>query len=203
MHEAYTTIMEPAEGSWKDRGSSFYALALPTQTPEEVSEALSKWTAAHRGARHHAWAYRMYVHGILEERSHDAGEPSHSAGTPILHALQSRELKQCAVLVSRYFGGVKLGVPGLIAAYRGAAEDALDHAARILRHPERFAELELPYELLGRMESDALEESIRWTERAFADRVTLRVAVWAERTTYWEQRWNQYYPLTWCWITDP
>ncbi len=202
MDRPYFSLSAPCEGLWKDRGSSFHARVCPAASPEEVQTAVAAWTALHRGARHHAWAYRIRQNVELEERSHDAGEPSHSAGTPILHALQSAELQDCGAVVSRYFGGVKLGVGGLISAYRGAADDALARCARSLLHPERQALLELPYELLGRMEADAHDERIRWLDRAFTDTVRVRVAVWAESAAYWEQHWTSCYPLKWEWIKD-
>jgi len=202
MERAYFTLKNACQGLLKDRGSSFHAWVFPAARPEEVQAQLAEWTALHRGARHHAWAYRLRGDFELEERSHDAGEPSHSAGTPILHALQSRELQQCGAVVSRYFGGTKLGVSGLIAAYRGAAEDALDQAERHQVHPERVALLELPYELLGRMEADAQDDRIRWVSRAFTDQVELRVAVWSEHAGFWAQHWDQCYPLRWKWVKD-
>jgi len=177
MDAPYFTLAHPAEGLLKDRGSAFHALVVPIDSVEAFEEAMAAWVAQHRGARHHAWAYRIRGTSHLEERSHDAGEPNHSAGTPILHALQSFEVQDVGAVVTRYFGGIKLGVGGLISAYRGAAEDGLKQSDRVLRHPEAFAELELPYELLGRMEADTTDPRIRWVARDFGTAVTLRVAV--------------------------
>jgi len=201
MDAPYFTLAHPVEGLLKDRGSAFHALVVPIDSAEAFEEAMAAWVAQHRGARHHAWAYRIRGTSHLEERSHDAGEPNHSAGTPILHALQSFEVQDVGAVVTRYFGGIKLGVGGLISAYRGAAEDALKQSDRVLRHPEAFAELELPYELLGRMEADTTDPRIRWVARDFGTAVTLRVAVWAEAQHEWEAHWNQCYPLKWKWLT--
>ncbi len=201
MDAPYFTLAHPAEGLLKDRGSAFHALVVPIDSAEAFEEAMAAWVAQHRGARHHAWAYRIRGTSHLEERSHDAGEPNHSAGTPILHALQSFEVQDVGAVVTRYFGGIKLGVGGLISAYRGAAEDGLRQSERVLRHPEAFAELELPYELLGRMEADTTDPRIRWVARDFGTAVTLRVAVWAEAQHEWEAHWNQCYPLKWKWLT--
>jgi uncharacterized YigZ family protein len=201
MDAPYFTLAHPVEGMLKDRGSAFHALVVPIDSAEAFEEAMAAWVAQHRGARHHAWAYRIRGTSHLEERSHDAGEPDHSAGTPILHALQSFEVQDVGAVVTRYFGGIKLGVGGLITAYRGAAEDALKQSDRVLRHPEAFAELELPYELLGRMEADTTDPRIRWVARDFGTAVTLRVAVWAETQHEWEAHWNQCYPLKWKWLT--
>jgi len=201
MDAPYFTLAHPVEGMLKDRGSAFHALVVPIGSAEAFEEAMAAWVAQHRGARHHAWAYRIRGTSHLEERSHDAGEPDHSAGTPILHALQSFEVQDVGAVVTRYFGGIKLGVGGLITAYRGAAEDGLKQSDRVLRHPEAFAELELPYELLGRMEADTTDPRIRWVARDFGTAVTLRVAVWAEAQHEWEAHWNQCYPLKWKWLT--
>ena len=201
MDAPYFTLAHPVEGMLKDRGSAFHALVVPIGSAEAFEEAMAAWVAQHRGARHHAWAYRIRGTSHLEERSHDAGEPNHSAGTPILHALQSFEVQDVGAVVTRYFGGIKLGVGGLITAYRGAAEDGLKQSDRVLRHPEAFAELELPYELLGRMEADTTDPRIRWVARDFGTAVTLRVAVWAEAQHEWEAHWNQCYPLKWKWLT--
>ena len=201
MDAPYFTLAHPVEGLLKDRGSAFHALVVPIDSAEAFEEAMAAWVAQHRGARHHAWAYRIRGTSHLEERSHDAGEPDHSAGTPILHALQSFEVQDVGAVVTRYFGGIKLGVGGLISAYRGAAEDGLKQSDRVLRHPEAFAELELPYELLGRMEADTTDPRIRWVARDFGTAVTLRVAVWAEAQHEWEAHWNQCYPLKWKWLT--
>lgn len=201
MDAPYFTLAHPAEGLLKDRGSAFHALVVPIDSVEAFEEAMAAWVAQHRGARHHAWAYRIRGTSHLEERSHDAGEPNHSAGTPILHALQSFEVQDVGAVVTRYFGGIKLGAGGLISAYRGAAEDGLRQSERVLRHPEAFAELELPYELLGRMEADTTDPRIRWVARDFGTAVTLRVAVWAEAQHEWEAHWNQCYPLKWKWLT--
>jgi uncharacterized YigZ family protein len=201
MDAPYFTLAHPVEGLLKDRGSAFHALVVPIDSAEAFEEAMAAWVAQHRGARHHAWAYRIRGTSHLEERSHDAGEPNHSAGTPILHALQSFEVQDVGAVVTRYFGGIKLGVGGLISAYRGAAEDGLRQSERVLRHPEAFAELELPYELLGRMEADTTDPRIRWVARDFGTAVTLRVAVWAEAQHEWEAHWNQCYPLKWKWLT--
>lgn len=201
MDAPYFTLRQPSLGLFKDRGSAFHAMVVAIDSAEAFEEAMAAWVAQHRGARHHAWAYRIRGTSQLEERSHDAGEPNHSAGTPILHALQSFEVQDVGAVVTRYFGGIKLGVGGLISAYRGAAEDALKQSDRVLRHPEAFAELELPYELLGRMEADTTDPRIRWVTRDFGTAVTLRVAVWAEAQHEWEAHWNQCYPLKWKWLT--
>lgn len=122
--DTFLTITQPAESLFKDRGSKFFAYVFPMRTEEEFKERLAELKKEHYQARHHCFAYRISPDDIVF-RANDDGEPSHSAGTPILHALQSAEVINVGAIVVRYFGGTKLGVGGLIHAYRTATEEAL------------------------------------------------------------------------------
>lgn len=125
--QIFHSIQEVSQGFFKDRGSKFYAYAFPVESQEEVEEHLKEIKKKYHDARHHCYAYRL---GMQGEKSfaNDDGEPSHSAGTPILAAIRSRELSKTLVIVVRYFGGTKLGIRGLIEAYRTTALHALDEA---------------------------------------------------------------------------
>ncbi len=123
----YKTIANPAEGLYKEKGSKFLAFALPVADEEEVKSHISELQKAHHGARHYCYAYRINPKDIYE-RANDDGEPRHSAGTPILGQLQSFSVVNVLVVVVRYFGGTKLGVSGLVNAYRTAAREALEAA---------------------------------------------------------------------------
>jgi uncharacterized YigZ family protein len=127
--ESYLTISNSAEGFYKEKGSKFLAFARPVGNEEEVRRHLEDLRKKYHDARHHCFAYI-----IGPEQSHfranDDGEPGHSAGDPILGQIRSRSLTNVLVIVVRYFGGTKLGVPGLINAYRVAAADALDKAGK-------------------------------------------------------------------------
>ncbi len=135
----YLQVAEDGDALFKDRASKFYAYAFPCAGMEELDQKLVELKKLHPTARHFCWASRMGH--PLEERANDGGEPAHSAGTPILHALQSIHVEQSAVVVVRYFGGTKLGVPGLIAAYRSAAEMALEVSEPKRGSPHDFREL--------------------------------------------------------------
>lgn len=120
----YRTIRKPAHGEYKEKGSKFIAHAFPAATEEEVEEFLGAMRREYHDARHHCYAYRLGADG-LQFRANDDGEPNHSAGDPILGQIRSFELTNVLVVVIRYFGGTKLGVSGLIHAYRTAADEAL------------------------------------------------------------------------------
>lgn len=125
--DTYKTITALSEGLFKDKGSKFIAYAYPLRDEAAVKEKLAAVKAEHPKARHHCWAYRLTPDRSVF-RINDDGEPSGTAGRPILNALLSADVTNVLVVVVRYFGGTLLGVPGLINAYRGAAQDALSAA---------------------------------------------------------------------------
>jgi uncharacterized YigZ family protein len=124
---SYKTIESETEGLYKEKGSKFYALAFPVENEEEIKSKLDGLRKKYFDARHHCYAYRIGTAGE-KVRANDDGEPNHSAGDPILGQIRSKELTNTLIVVVRYFGGIKLGVGGLIAAYRSAAESALSNA---------------------------------------------------------------------------
>jgi uncharacterized YigZ family protein len=127
FEDTYLTIKKPSEGVFKDKGSKFLAFAFPVKTEEEIKEILSSIRKQHHIANHHCYAFRL---GADKQsfRSNDDGEPSNTAGKPILGQIQSKDLTNILIVVARYFGGTLLGVSGLINAYRQAAADALANA---------------------------------------------------------------------------
>lgn len=126
-NDTFKSISGPAEGLYKEKGSKFLAFAYPVVSEEEVRAVLEKIRKEYYDARHHCYAYRLGLNGDVW-RYNDDGEPSSTAGRPIYGQILSRELSDVLIVVVRYFGGIKLGVPGLIRAYKAAAADALDHA---------------------------------------------------------------------------
>ena len=117
-------LLKPSTGEYRDRGSKFLAFAKPVFSQEEAEAHVGELKKTYHDARHWCSAYRLGEEGETMY-SNDDGEPSNSAGAPILAAIRSAELTDVSIVVVRYFGGIKLGVRGLIDAYRGAAEDAL------------------------------------------------------------------------------
>lgn len=126
--DTYLTIQSPAEGMFKDRGSKFLAFAYPVNSENEWKSLLINLKTAHPKANHHCWALRLTPDRSVF-RINDDGEPSGTAGRPILNVLLSKDITNTGIVVVRYFGGTLLGVPGLINAYKSAAEDALTNAA--------------------------------------------------------------------------
>lgn len=122
--DTYNTIKSPSEGLFKDKGSRFIAYAFPVCKPDEVKDIVDALKKEHHAARHHCYAWRI----AGQERMSDDGEPSGTAGRPIMGAIEKSALEDVLVVVVRYFGGILLGVPGLINAYRSAAADALSNA---------------------------------------------------------------------------
>lgn len=121
---SYLTIQNATTGIYKEKGSKFLAFAYPVETETEIKEKIDALKKEYFDARHHCYAW-MLGPGKKLFRANDDGEPNHSAGDPILGQIRSKNITNVLVVVVRYFGGVKLGVGGLIAAYKAAAEDAL------------------------------------------------------------------------------
>lgn len=128
--DTYKTITKPSEEViFKDRGSKFLGYAFPLQREEEVKEIITQLKEEHHKARHWCYAWRIGVEvGQVRFRANDDGEPNNSAGQPIYGQILSKEVTNILVVVVRYFGGTKLGVSGLINAYKTGAEMALDVA---------------------------------------------------------------------------
>ncbi|EAY26320.1 IMPACT family protein [Microscilla marina] len=127
MKDTYQMITAPSEGFFKDRGSKFFAFAYPVHTEEEIKSCQDELRKKYYDARHHCYAFVLGAHQQAF-RASDDGEPKHSAGDPILGQIRSFDLTNVLVVVVRYFGGTKLGVSGLINAYKTAAAEALEAA---------------------------------------------------------------------------
>ena len=130
--DSYKTISQPVEGYYTEKRSRFISYAIPVQTVEEVKEQLDIYRKKYYDARHVCWAY-MLGSDRNTFRANDDGEPSSTAGKPILGQINSNELTDILILVVRYFGGIELGTSGLIVAYRSAAVDAIANADIIER----------------------------------------------------------------------
>lgn len=126
-NDIYFTIDHPSEGIYKEKGSKFIAYAYSVRNEDEIKEHLANLRKEHHGARHHCYAWKL---GMDDNhwRANDDGEPGNSAGKPILGQILSKSLTNVLVIVVRYFGGTKLGVGGLMTAYKSATEDALNNA---------------------------------------------------------------------------
>jgi uncharacterized YigZ family protein len=125
--DTYKTIEKPTEGIFRDKGSKFLAYAYPISSENEIKGIVAALKSEHPKANHHCWAMRLTIDRSVF-RVNDDGEPSGTAGRPILNTLLSKDLTNLLVVVVRYFGGTLLGVPGLINAYKVATEEALSQA---------------------------------------------------------------------------
>lgn len=144
----YTTIAEAGTGDFRDRGSKFLAYSYAVATPIEVKERLQHLKKEHPKAVHHCYAYRLGTDGT-QYRANDDGEPSGSAGKPILGQIDSLGLTNVLVVVVRYFGGSLLGVPGLINAYKTVTAQALETVAKTERWIEDVYEINFDYPAMG------------------------------------------------------
>ncbi|MFS6937393.1 IMPACT family protein [Neisseria animaloris] len=140
----YKTITGPVQAEFKDKGSRFIAFAYPIQSAAEVKRYIESLREEHHKARHWCYAYRLGVDGT-QFRANDDGEPSGSAGRPILGQIDSAELTDVLIVVVRYFGGTLLGVPGLIHAYKAASAEALKIAEMIEKNVEKTVWLRCEY----------------------------------------------------------
>lgn len=123
----YKTVKEESEGLYKEKGSKFIGYVVACYSEEEAKKYLDQWRKDHFQARHLCYAYRFGL-DHKQVRSNDDGEPNNSAGIPILGQIQSYELTNVLIGVVRYFGGTKLGVGGLVQAYKTAAKEAIESA---------------------------------------------------------------------------
>jgi uncharacterized YigZ family protein len=148
MFDQYQTIAAPSEGIYKEKGSKFIAFATPVFSENEFKEKLQQLKKDYHDARHHCYAFRLGA-DLKQYRFSDDGEPSSTAGKPIFGQIQSFELTNICIIVIRYFGGTKLGVGGLITAYKEAAKDALNNAKIITRTVDNLYEIQFGYEIMS------------------------------------------------------
>lgn len=166
MEDTYKTISKPSEGLFKDKGSKFMSFAFPVESEEEIRNIIQQLRKEHHSARHHCYAWRLgYDKSVF--RANDDGEPSSTAGKPILGQIQSFDLTNILIVVVRYFGGTLLGVSGLINAYRGAAADALLQAEMIEKLVEKQLLVEFDYLVLNEVMKIFKEEKLTQNEAQF------------------------------------
>jgi uncharacterized YigZ family protein len=145
---SFLTVGKESVAEFRDRGSKFLAYAFPVQSADECKKRLKELKEEHSKAAHHCFAYRIGTEGV-NFRSSDDGEPSGSAGKPILGQIDSKGLTNTAIVVVRYFGGTLLGVPGLINAYKTSASLALQLTTIVERPVLELYELEFDYTLMN------------------------------------------------------
>jgi uncharacterized YigZ family protein len=142
--DEYRTLNGESRGLYKEKGSKFISIALPVVSLDEIKTGLERYRKEFHDARHHCYAYRI-GEPPFETRFNDDGEPSGTAGKPILGQIQSYDLTNALIIVVRYFGGVKLGTGGLIQAYKAAAKDAVDNGIIIMNTWKIRLEIQFDY----------------------------------------------------------
>lgn len=174
--DAFNTLEAPAEAMYKVKGSKHFGYVFPIENVEHVKAHLEALRKKHHDARHHAYAYRLGPVGY-DWRASDDGEPANSAGPPILGALKSKEITNCLGVVVRYFGGTKLGVGGLIDAYRTATHMAIANGKIVQRYIEESISVRCAYDLLGSVMALSEKHHARVVGQTFTDSCAVQLSV--------------------------
>ncbi|MFZ4560744.1 MAG: IMPACT family protein [Saprospiraceae bacterium] len=181
MEETYRTLEAPCTGEFRDRGSKFLAYAFPLNAHTEWAGCLESVRKEHPKATHHCYAYRIGFDGN-QFRANDDGEPSGTAGKPILGQIDSFRLSNVLVVVVRYFGGTLLGAGGLVQAYKTAAAAALGNGAITERAIEETFELAFHYALMNDVMNALKKTEARFVAQDFGDSARVRIAFPRART---------------------
>ncbi|MCL2041436.1 MAG: IMPACT family protein [Bacteroidales bacterium] len=164
--DTYKTIKAPSEGYFIDKRSKFYAFAYPVETEDEIKEHLSVLKKQYHDARHHVYAWILGAEKA-QYRANDDGEPAGSSAKPVYRELISNDLTNILIIVVRYFGGIKLGVPGLINAYRTAAEYAIENAEIVEKAVEDCFEIRYDYVQMNEVMKILKEEPVTIVSQEF------------------------------------
>ncbi|MEO9871878.1 IMPACT family protein [Ekhidna sp.] len=191
----YYTIQNKTEGLYKEKGSKFLSFAFPVDSEKSVKDIQEQLRKDFYDARHHCYAW---VLGMDEQswRANDDGEPAHSAGDPILGQIRSFELTNVLVVVIRYFGGTKLGVGGLINAYRISTEAALKQAAKLTIFETKTLEMKFPYEMMSTAERLVEEFDIDVQNRDFQLSCTITGSLKKDLIDSFREKIDDLYTMT-------
>jgi len=176
IKDTYSSIAGRSDGLFKDNGSRFIAQAYPVESEEEVKGIVAGIRKEYHDARHHCYAYRIGLDGGLW-RANDDGEPSGSAGRPILGQIDAAGLSDVLVVVIRYFGGIKLGIPGLIRAYKTSTADALSQASVVEKVAGRFYRITFPYLSMNAVMKVVKDLSLPQKDTSFAEQCSMVLRV--------------------------
>ena len=186
MKDTFKTIEGTSEGVFKDKGSKFISILLSVDSEDEAMKQLELIKQEHPKARHHCYAFRLGIEGDIE-RYNDDGEPSGTAGRPILGQLKSAELTNIIAVVVRYYGGTKLGVSGLIEAYRDSTKEATAQAKIIRKQLCMRYAVNCPYSDLPMIMESLKFANITMTDKNFEKVAELIVQIPLSKT---EKKWN-------------
>lgn len=195
MGDTYKTIVRTSEGLYKEKMSKFLSFAVPCTSAQEALDVVKLYRNEYCDARHCCWAY-MLGPERLEYRSNDDGEPSGTAGKPILGQINSFGLTNLVVIVVRYFGGIKLGTSGLIEAYRIAAQEALAVAETEERLIEEQLQVAFEYPLMGEVMRIVKEEGATVLEQDFQLSCRLHLSLRRGQMPHMRERFEGLYGAT-------
>ena len=195
MDDTYKTITQTSEGLYKEKMSKFLSFAVPCSSAQEALDIVKLYRNEYCDARHCCWAY-MIGPERKEFRSNDDGEPSGTAGKPILGQINSFELTNLVVIVVRYFGGIKLGTSGLIEAYRTAAQEALSVAQVEERLIEEELQVAFEYPLMGDVMRIVKEEGATVLAQDFQLSCQLHLSLRRGQMPHMRQRFEDLYGAT-------
>lgn len=193
--DIYYSLKNISEGLYKERGSKFLAFAYPVVSEEEIREKLEALKKQYYDARHHCFAYILRPEEGREEtyRANDDGEPAHSAGDPILGQIRSHKLHDVLVVVVRYFGGTKLGVSGLIQAYKTAAAEAIAHNLIVEKVIYKPLAIRFEYTATNEVMQILEQFQIQIDQQDFTERCFYQLAV---PQSLWQRAKDQFSQLT-------
>ena len=195
MDDTYKTITQTSEGLYKEKMSKFLSFAVPCSSAQEALDIVKLYRNEYCDARHCCWAY-MIGPESKEFRSNDDGEPSGTAGKPILGQINSFELTNLVVTIVRYFGGIKLGTSGLIEAYRTAAQEALSVAQIEERLIEEELQVAFEYPLMGDVMRIVKEEGATVLAQDFQLSCRLHLSLRRGQMPHMSQRFEDLYGAT-------
>jgi uncharacterized YigZ family protein len=176
FEDTYKTILKPSEGIFRDRGSKFIGYAYPVRSEEKTKDILAQIRAEHPKARHYCWTLRLTPDRAIF-RLNDDGEPSGTAGRPILNTLLSNDLTNIFVVVVRYFGGTLLGVPGLINAYKTATIEALQAAEIVEKTVNDQYQLDFDYLDMNAVMKIVKDENLEIISQQFDNQCIIELSI--------------------------
>ena len=176
MIDTWKTVSGPAQGLYKEKGSRFISLLFPVVNEDDIRLHILKIRKEHHSARHHCYAWRLGTEEF-RTRANDDGEPSSTAGKPILSQIIAHDLTNVLIVVVRYFGGTLLGTSGLINAYRNAAADAISNCTIEIRDIEYMFRIECPYSLLNQVYQIIHSEGYRTIKTSSEEKCTIEISV--------------------------
>lgn len=193
--DSYKTLNSDSQGLYKVKGSKFLSFAHPVSSEDEIKELIQYYRKEYHDARHHCFAWEIGVDGN-HYRANDDGEPSGTAGKPILGQIHSFEVTNILIMVVRYFGGTKLGVGGLIQAYKSAAADALENADIIEKTIDNYYRVTFNYENMNDVMKLVKDEDLKLVNQNFELDCTLDFCIRKNDSKKVEDKLSKMYEIS-------